>query len=295
MHVANVLNPWGDRGDGGLTDAQLLSLNSREAIKARGGRKIRYFPDDSAFEGGATDVFGEGGTMQRDPSSERLHLKYPTAVVSLCMVGMECLDKTPTGTVFNSSGKVGYECVDVNECTVQDVHPCEMGFVCKNMNPLNNPEIDPWTRSRAGFNCEDFNECLLHKTNACSENSVCMNSYGGYECKCDAGYTFEEGSQYLCVNDDDSAAKENVWEKMLDTDYPEVESDLRVCEASGGKDINSARSEDVERLNACKQECVDETLCIGLVATPYGTKLKRSSSTVSVVESGYFYYALRRP
>ena len=40
-----------------------------------------------------------------------------------------------------------------------------------------------------GVLCDDVNECVVFPDTSCDPNAVCENTYGSYECTCNAGYS----------------------------------------------------------------------------------------------------------
>ncbi|KAJ7372699.1 cell adhesion [Desmophyllum pertusum] len=54
-----------------------------------------------------------------------------------------------------------------------------------------------------GYNCDqDINECVVHKDKRlCAWKEGCVNTYGGYKCKCPAGYKVSSKDFRLCDKD----------------------------------------------------------------------------------------------
>ncbi|XP_078702848.1 uncharacterized protein LOC144928428 isoform X1 [Branchiostoma floridae x Branchiostoma belcheri] len=95
----------------------------------------------------------------------------------------------PGYQVFESSG-----CVDIDECFSL---PCQNGGTCRNL--INAYRCD-CQHGWSGVNCqEDINECDqdLHD---CQQ--VCLNTYGGFSCGCDYGFSLNDDGKSCSETDD---------------------------------------------------------------------------------------------
>ncbi|XP_066462113.1 mucin-like protein [Eleutherodactylus coqui] len=80
------------------------------------------------------------------------------------------------------------KCFTNNSC-IDDKAPGE-GFSCGACPP---------NLTGDGITCTDINECL--NTSICQQ--ICINSLGGYNCSCEAGYEVDERDSSLCVDIDE--------------------------------------------------------------------------------------------
>ena len=94
----------------------------------------------------------------------------------------------------------GFDCDDIDECAEETDECHDLGATCINLNGSYTCECD-YGFFGNGFNCSDSNECgddtmittsgiedPLYFDNECDVNAACVNTYGAYNCSCDAGY-----------------------------------------------------------------------------------------------------------
>ena len=130
-----------------------------------------------------------------------------------CTVIEECED-TDGSYVCNCI--TGYDrpnatssCLDINECLLPDFDSCddvtencintEGSFLCECKNGFTLARAVLWGKVITG-DCIDVNECGIN--HGCTVNSVCNNTFGSYECICNEGYEYLNGTQQ-CIDENE--------------------------------------------------------------------------------------------
>ena len=159
----------------------------------------KYNHQYSSYRKSAAKIFREAGCIDFDECQDE-------------DLGDEAVCKSEREFCWNTDGshscqcmqgwqRVGDECVDVNQCKLDD--PCPDETVCHNTDGYPGYEclcpdgyaeefkVDKYRSSNSEDKmyvvCHDIDECSLN-SHICSEDRECQNTAGSYSCVCTTGY-----------------------------------------------------------------------------------------------------------
>ncbi|XP_006892772.1 PREDICTED: uromodulin [Elephantulus edwardii] len=123
-------------------------------------------------------------------ASEASQALWSAGNCSECHSEATCMENGVTTTCTCQEGFTGdgFECVDLDECSVPGAHNCSGGSSCMNM-PGSYACLCP-----AGFHltpegdCADVDECAEPGLSHCHAPATCINTEGNYSCVCPAGF-----------------------------------------------------------------------------------------------------------